>query len=183
MEEITIKNVLHSDFEKIVELCNRRYGTGYMTLESFNKLLKNPNFFKIATTNGKFMGFASFLADIDENVAKSMGLSELEIANISDGKPSVIYKSAALESEFEGCGVMRKLLGELIKQATNNNYGAIFASAWVIGDIVPIERNLKTFEFKYIANRSMLWCDDEGYNCIVCKGRCRCDAAIYYKKL
>ncbi len=181
--EITIQNALTCDYEKIADLCDRRYGKGYMTAKNFNKMLKNPDFIKVATINGEFVGFASFLHDTTENIAKAMGLCEDEVTKISNGLKCVIYKSAAIEAKFEHYGIMQKLLSNLIQQAEKENYSAVFASAWIIGNTIPIEKNLKKFSFEYIANRSMLWYDDEDYSCIVCNGRCRCDAAIYYKKL
>ncbi len=183
MNELIIRNAIIDDDYKIIDLCNRRYGKGYMTNEIFNKLLENPDFFKVATINNEFAGFASFLPENIEKIAKAMGQSMFDIINISGDKPSVIYKSAALEPNFEHGGIMQNLLAKLIEQATNKGYSTVFASAWMIGDTVPIEKTLKKFDFIYVGNCSMLWYGDKEYNCIICGGRCQCNAAIYYKKL
>ncbi len=180
---ISIRNVSCNDFGDIISLSDKRYGTGYITLKSLIKLIENGSYVKVAYMNNQFAGFAIFGVYSETETAFKMGISLAKYNEITKGKKSIVYKSAALYSNFEGNGIMHKLLEQLIYEVKQNQFKVVFAAAWIMDDIIPIKPTLQRFDFTYLERKKLLWYNDVEYNCICCKGRCACDAAIYYKVL
>lgn len=180
---ITVINGTAAFFGEIQRLCDERYGTGYICREDYDRWLKNPELFKIALIEGDFAGFAVMLPAGVSEVMKHMGMPEQDVRRISGNKPALIYKSAAVQKKYEHRGVMKAMAAEGIRQARRLGYGSLYGSAWVYDGQVPIEGTFRAFGFQRLYARHMLWYGNENYRCVVCKGRCTCDAMIYYKIL
>ena len=61
--------------------------------------------------------------------------------------------------------------------------GAVFAICWKPGKIVPAGKMLKECGFDDLTEAKNVWYDDKDLVCPYCKGRCRCDAEVFYKLL
>lgn len=170
-------------FEELCELCDDRFGTGYVDRAVFERWMRYPRLLKIALVDGRFIGFAVMVPADTAEIMRKMKMPERDVLEIAGEKPALIYKSAAVRPEYEHCGVMHAMAAQGIEDAKELGYGALFAAAWVYGGKIPIEPTFNTFHFQRLYERKMLWYDDEEYRCVVCKGRCTCDAMIYYKKL
>lgn len=181
MFDFTYRNGSDNDFENIKQLCDLRYGTGYFTEKTMMSFMKCPDLFKIAEENGRFVGFAAFIATEKEKIAESMKLDIGEVMRISGEKPAVIYKSHAIKAEYEKMGLPVAMTSMLLEEGKRLGYGSVFASAWKYGEIIPMEKTFKKLDFIPLEIRENLWYDDENYRCIVCGGRCRCEAMLYYR--
>jgi len=110
-------------------------------------------------------------------------MTEDEVLAITEGQPSLIYKSAAVQVKYERRGLMKAMATVGLKEAREMGYRSIFGSAWVYDNTIPIEGTFRAFGFQKLFEREKLWYNDEDYHCVICKGRCVCDGIIYYKKL
>lgn len=169
--------------EDIFELCAGRYGEGYLKDSDYSRWMQHPELFKVALAEGRFAGFAVMIPAERAEIMARMAMPEQDVLDIAGNRPALIYKSAAVLPEYEGRGVMRAMTAAGIQTAKELGYGAIFGSAWVCGDRIPIQPTFDSFGFLRLYERKMLWYGDEDYHCILCGGRCRCDGVIYYKKL
>lgn len=181
--EITVVNGTEAYYEDIQRLCDERYGAGYIGRENFALWLKNARLLKIALVDGVFAGFAVMLPASVTDVMTHMAMPESDVRRISGDRPALIYKSAAVVKKYEHCGIMKAMAEQGLNEARLMGYGSVYGSAWIIDGKIPIEGTFRAFGFQRLYERQMLWYHDENYRCIVCKGRCTCDAVIYYKKL
>lgn len=131
----------------------------------------------------EFAGFAVMVPASYEEISKKMGMPQEDVERIAAGRPGLIYKSAAVPLKFERRGIMHAMAQAGLKTAEEEGYGSLFGSAWICNGKIPISGTFKVFQFQPLYRRKMLWYDDPEYHCVVCKGRCKCDAMIYYKTL
>ena len=170
-------------YKDIQQLCHERYGTGYLHRDDFVHWMEHPRLLKIALLDGVFAGFAVMIPASVGLVMKKMDMPRADILRISGEKPSLIYKSAAVQKRFERRGIMKAMADAGLREARAEGFGAVYGSAWVCNGALPIEGTFRAFGFQRLYERKMLWYDDPDYHCVVCGGRCTCDAVIYYKKL
>ena len=114
---------------------------------------------------------------------EKMAMPREDVEAIAGGRPALIYKSAAVPRQHEHKGVMHALALAGLETARQEGYGSLFGSAWVYNGKSPIAGTFKAFGFVPLYKREKLWYNDPDYTCVVCKGRCTCDAMIYYKTL
>ncbi len=170
-------------YDAIQKLCDLRYGTGYIDKSTYEKWLEHPELMSIALIEGEFAGFSVFIPAGIEELMSHMDMPREDVTHIVGDRPALIYKSAAVPFQFEKQGVMQQLLGSALKELPRLGYGSIFGSAWMYDGRIPMSRLFDLFGFHQLYRRRMLWYYDENYHCVVCGGRCKCDAMIYYKQL
>lgn len=169
-------------YEHIQPLCDLRYGTGYINEKTYGQWMEHPELMDVALIDGEFAGFSVFIPASTEELMSHMGMPREDVERIAGDRPALIYKSAAVPFRFEKRGVMQQLLGNAMEELPALGYGSAFGSAWMYDGRIPMSRLFDLFGFHQLYTRKMLWYHDEDYRCVVCGGRCRCDAMIYYKR-
>ena len=181
--DIRIRDGKEQDFLQMLPLCDERYGSGYFTKAIFDHWMGHKSLLKIAELEGAFAGFAVMVPATVEEVMEKMAMPREDVEAIAGGRPALIYKSAAVPRQHEHKGVMHALALAGLETARQEGYGSLFGSAWVYQGKSPIAGTFRVFGFKPLYKREKLWYNDPDYTCVVCKGRCTCDAMIYYKTL
>lgn len=181
--KILVREGREHDFLCMLPLCDERYGPGYLTRDVFDHWMEHKSLLKVAEIEGEFAGFAVMVPASVPEVMRKMAMPREDVEAFAERRPVLIYKSAAVLQRHERKGVMRALATAGLETARQEGYGCLFASAWVYDGKSPIAGTFKAFTFVPLYKREKLWYDDPGYTCVVCKGRCTCDAMIYYKKL
>ncbi|MEG1084467.1 MAG: hypothetical protein RSC74_08585 [Hydrogenoanaerobacterium sp.] len=172
-----------ADYEAIELLCNERYGIGYVNRQTVAHWTQCPALFLVAEQDGCFAGFSVFVPKTAEAVAEYMAMPIEDVLAASAGKPSLIYKSAAVVMTYEHRGIMRIMVTHQLEKAKEMGFGAVFASAWEYGGVVPMAGMFAGMGFEPLYRREMLWYHIKDYVCVVCNGACTCNAVIYQKKL
>lgn len=170
-------------YPAVQEVCDLRYGTGYVDQPAYERWVKHPELMNVALVEGEFAGFSVFIPATTEELMSHMDMTREDVERLAKDRPALIYKSAAVPFQFEKRGIMQLLLGRAMEELPELGYGSVFGSAWMYDDKIPMSRLFDFFGFQKLYKRSMLWYHDETYNCVVCKGRCKCDAMIYCKQL
>lgn len=170
-------------YDFIQPLCDLRYGDGYIDRQTYEQWMGHPELMNVALVEGEFAGFSVFVPAGIEDLATHMGMPREDVAHIAGDKPALIYKSAAVPFQFEKRGIMQELLGNALEKLPALGYGSAFGSAWMYDGKIPMSRLFDYFGFRQLYTRKMLWYHDKNYRCVVCGGRCKCDAMIYYKQL
>lgn len=181
--DIQIRDGQEQDFLQMLPLCDERYGPGYLSKSIFGHWMEHKSLLKAAEIEGEFAGFAVMVPATVQEVMEKMAMPREDVEAIAGGRPALIYKSAAVLQQHEHKGVMHALAAAGLETARREGYRSIFASAWVYHGKSPIAGTFRVFGFKPLYKREKLWYNDPGYTCVVCGGRCTCDAMIYYKTL
>ncbi len=176
---ITVRSAAADDFDQIAELANGRFGEGYLEKPEFLTWLAHPKLFLVAELDGQFCGYVYLMPEDREELAASMQLSEEYIRSVAGDKPVIHCRSAALRKDMEHKGAMYTLLRQTLTAAGEEGYGAAFAPAWKYNGHIPMEKLMQKLGYTYVGIRKLLWYQIPGYKCVICGGRCTCDAAVY----
>lgn len=182
-EQIQIRSAVEEDFDRIEALCTERFGAGYLTRAEYRRWLQNPELFLVAEDGGGFCGFCCLMPESAEALSNYMKIDLRTVEAASGGKPVIHCRSAALVSSKEHCGVMYRMLSRELENARAMGFGAAFAPAWVYHGVIPMGHLMDLLGFEQIGIRDNLWLNQAHYHCVICGGRCRCQAAIYKKSL
>ncbi len=185
MEERKLKFIDATEdyYESIKQLCDDSFGTGYIDRREYEKWLLNPGLFNVALIDDDFAGFSVMIPAGVEDIMKHMGMEKAEVLAMMDHRPALIYKSVAVRSIYRKNGLLAGLIKALLFNAKDLGYGSVFLSAWTYGGKTPVANSLMSLNFSRLYERHMLWHHNENYRCVICDGRCGCDAVIYYKNL
>ena len=181
-EKYTVRPPKPEDFPRVREICDGRFGDGYISEEEFASWVQNPDFCKVADYNGTVVGIAYLMPESAEALAKAMKLDVDYVNTVARGKPVIHSRCAALDEAYENRGIMLIMHREIYDNIAAQGFGAVFAPAWTYNGYTPMAKMLEKYEFEFVGVRENLWYDMDGYKCIICNGRCRCNAAIYQKK-
>ena len=180
-EHYLVRSPALSDFDRVKQICEDRFGAGYIKKEEFEKWVADADFCKVAEYGGTVIGIAYLMPEDVKDLATSLKLSEDYVSRLSGGKKVIHCRCGALDDAYERRGVMRVMLEEILANIRKHGYHAVFAPAWTYNGCTPMAKTLCQFGFAYIGEKENLWYGMDGYTCIVCKGPCTCRAAIYQK--
>lgn len=178
-EEIAIRPASEKDYDAILKLCDLRFGTGYIDHDEFERWLKYPELFLALDYQKQFVGYVCILPSTPEAVSADMQLPLDEIRAECVGKKIVRCRSAVLRSEFENMGFMRLLWEKVFANAKEMGFHISYCPAWKYNGFVPMDHLLTKLGFFAIAEKEMLWYNEENYTCVICGGRCKCPAVVY----
>lgn len=167
-------------------LCDQLVGKNLYTRECLTAVLQKPNheYYVLLTPENNIAGYIYYyLADLQE-AAELSKLSHKQLAVISSKKNPVvgIIRAIGVDEAYRHKGLSVKLLDFCLKQL-QTKADAAFGVCWKPDGHVPIEKALIKFQFHHLTDAHLIWYDNENLICPFCKGRCRCDGAIYYKTL
>ena len=183
MSDFTFRNALPEDYDELCKLCDERYGDGYFSWETYDHYSTRPELFITAHCGEELAGFSVMIPASKEEIAKEMKMPQEDVDELSGDKPPIIFRSLIIHKRFEKKGLPLTMANILLERVQAAGYGTIFGPAWMYDGKIPIEGLLKRLGFTQLYIRKNVWYDDLKYHCIICGGRCKCDAMIYYKKL
>lgn len=100
----------------------------------------------------------------------------------SDKKVGKI-QSVGLKTEYRGIDLAAHMINFILEKLKESSIDVAFIVCWKPRGIVPLAKTLGDCQFDYLAEAKKVWYDDLKLICPYCNGRCRCDAAVYYKLL
>jgi len=177
--KINVRPLEEADWDNLNNLCNRRFGTGYLDYKDFLDKIKFPRLNLVAEDKGKAVAMVSMIPTEAHKLAEFMQMDEQELLKDAAGRKMIRYKTAVCDEDYEGKGIIHFLTGEIIRNVKEDNFGVILASVWKYNGKAPASRLLRSFEFKDLGERHMMWYNQKDYECVVCNGPCKCDAELF----
>ena len=145
--------------------------------EKFFYLLKNEK--------DETIGYIYYFLTNEEEIAKYSKLDInvfRELYSNSDKKVGKI-QSVGIKREYRGNELAVEMMQFILKEMKKADIDITFIVCWKLGGILPLGKTLAKCQFNYLTEAKKIWYDDKELICPHCKGRCRCDAEIYYKLL
>lgn len=182
-QPLTQKNL-----EKAAVLCDNCVGKNLYSPAYLASVLKKPEHcFRLLTNqDGEIAGYIYFFLARLEDMAELSKFPVERLAAVFGRRKPVIgnLQSVGVDERWRGRGLSRLLVSYYL------NYIQFYWSAdvafgvfWKPGKTVPMEKTLKRLSFRYLGDARHVWYDREDLVCPYCRGRCRCDAAVYYRPL
>lgn len=185
---LLFKKLNVSDLDRATKLCDRCVGKNLYSKANLASIIDNPihYFYLLETPQRVAVGYIYFfLTDLDEMATLSK-LPRERLSVISQKNNPVIgnLQSIGVVEEYRHLKLAAELVRFFLKHLkTHSTVDTVFGVLWKIDGYVPMEKTLKEFDFRYLTDAHMVWYDNQDLICPYCKGRCKCNAAIYYKSI
>lgn len=186
-DAFTVQRLTGAYLDRITDLCARCVGENLYPRSYIASILHNPDhcFNLLLSPGGDIAGYHYFYLTSLEDAAQEMKLPVEALSAISGAEHPVVakFQSVGVAPAYRRMGLARRLQEMALEEARRAGADAAVCMAWVVNGRAPMGDNLVDAGFRYLTDSHMAWYDLENLVCPVCKGRCRCDAAIYYKNL
>lgn len=182
-----LKPLMEEEIEEAHLLCDECVGENlYSKAEIVDAIISNDRFFYLLKSEkGETVGYIYYYLTKVENIAKYSKLDVELFRAIYSGENKKVGKiqSVGLKTEYRGIGLAAKMIQFILEMLKATYIDIAFIVCWKPRGTVPLGRALSECDFKYLADAKRVWYDDTELICPYCKGRCLCDAEVYYKLL
>ncbi len=178
-----IKKITINDLKYIKELADHAFGSNYLNLNYFNKVLNSSLYYSWIIHNKANIPIAFLVA---------YKTSKQEIASYLDDKSiklqvndnTICLDTMVVNPRFRKQGIGKKLIENAMNQLFESSY---IMYAWKNGKTINMEGIANEFNFKIIKEYKQLWkkdCLDNKFQCPSKKiNTCNCTTIVYYKSL
>lgn len=175
------------ELDEVAALCDECVGKNLYPKEEIGKAIgsKERFFYLLKTAEGKIAGYLYYYLTDVASVARYAKLDINQFLDVyaNEKKPVGKIQSIGLKEEYRGLGLATQMMQFLLKELELISVEAAFIVCWKIGNRIPLEKTLCECDFAYLTEAKRVWYDDINLVCPYCKGRCTCDAEVYYKML
>lgn len=180
---------LDAEFVKETKaLCDICVGVDLYSEEYIQSIIGNPRqvFYLLFSKERELAGYVFFqLMDI----ADMMAFVKMKKSQLMP----LLQREDCVISNFRSLGIAPKMRNRHFSEALTKfsieysretlKADIYFGAFWKQGDKIPMMKNIEKFGFLHYASAGRIWYDEKDLYCPVCKGRCRCEAEIYYIRL
>lgn len=185
---LLIRKLKPSDIDAAAELCGQCVGRNlYSRAFLANILKRRSHYFYLLTAPGEeAAGYIYFFLSNMDEISALYGIPRERLTAVSPKADAVIgvLQSIGIAERWRGQKLSARLMDFYLEYLqAEEPVGAAFGVFWKPEGRVPMEKNLKRTGFCHLEDVPRFWYDVAELICPYCKGRCICDAAIYYKTL
>lgn len=131
-------------------------------------------------------GYIYYYLTNEKQIAEDTRLTEQKIQQVCQQDtlaPVGKIQSVGIKEAFRRQGLAVWLMKYALRQFAEKGIGEVFIICWNAGGKVPLERALQECRFVHLFSAKMIWYNKKELYCPYCKGRCKCDAEVYFKKV
>ena len=145
---------------------------------------KKKFFWLLKTEDGETAGYIYYKLTNTKSLAKYAKLDEKILLGVSDSGDKIgQIQSVGIKEAFRRQGLAVGLMNYALNQFAEKGIGEVFIICWNAGGKVPLEKALQECKFVHLFSAKMIWYNKKELYCPYCKGRCKCDAEVYFKKI
>lgn len=180
-----MRRATRSDIPAIVSLTCDCFGENYTFDEEMQRFIDDErNRVYVEYDDKGLSGAFMLLAEDEDMISKSMEVKSDDYDRISQGKPCLHHKFSAVRTDRRQDGLMTAMIQEAIADLENEGkYGAIFGQAWIRNGEIPMAVVCDRAGYVQYKRQIRPWYGITDRYCNICKGRCKCDAMVYYRQL
>lgn len=183
----TIRPLAEADLDTVAALSGACVGENLYSKERLAAILKRPGhrFLLLISPSGELAGYIYFYTTDLEEMARFARLPVETLRTVAAGPHPVVgnIQSLAVSPAFRSRGLSLRLMQTCMDELVRLSAVTVFGVAWKIGEHIPAGPSALGMGMRYLTDAHGVWADDEALYCPVCKGRCHCDAVVYYKTL
>lgn len=187
MEQFSFEPLSIARLDTAAELCDGCVGKNLYSRDYLSAVIGRPNhyFYLLVSPGQEAVGYIYFFLTNIKDMAVLSKLPGERLAVISQKENPVIgnLQSIGVKQAFRSRGLSRYLVRFYLEQLHANAADTAFGVFWKARGTVPMKRTLVALHFNFLAEAHEVWYDNKDLVCPFCKGRCKCDAEVYYKPI
>lgn len=168
-------------------LCDACVGQNLYPEEEILRAIEEKDrfFYLLKTDKGEPAGYIYYRLTDEASIASSAKIDRAVLRAVyrENGKKVGRIQSIGLKEPYRGMGLAAQMIGFALGALAAMSAEAVFIVCWKPGGMVPLSKALKQCGFDDLTEAKKVWYDDADLICPYCKGRCRCDAEVFYKLL
>ena len=183
----TLHPLTEDEIDKARLLCDTCVGENLYSKDEIAAVLGDADrfFYLLKTETEKTVGYIYYYLTDLEYLA---GYTKLDIAQYraicaDDCKKVGNIQSVGLLPAYRGSGLAARMIRHALNDLRAHRAEAAFVVCWKPDGTVPLGKVMLECRFSYLAEAKKVWYDDTELICPYCKGRCLCDAEVYYQLL
>lgn len=184
---LTLERLTAACVEEAAALCDRCVGKNLYTRQYLAEVIHKPGHYYsvLMTPERKLAGYIYYyLAGMEgASAVAKLPPEQLPVLPAKQSPVFGVLRSIGVDEAYRRNGLSVRLVEHYLEQLHRAGADMAFGVFWKPGGSVPMEKTLKRFGFSHLTDAHLIWYDNEDLVCPFCKGRCRCDAAVYYKIL
>lgn len=180
------------DIEEVLLLCDRCVGKNLYQKEELAQTIgsKERWFLLLKTAEGELAGYIYYYITNAGQIAEDSRISIEKIRQacgqtlepVGKLQPVGKIQSVGVKEAFRGQGLAVHMVQYAMNQFSEKGIREVFIICWNAGGRVPLAKTLQKCRFIHLSSAKKIWYDKEDLFCPYCKGRCKCDAEVYFKK-
>lgn len=175
------------ELEETILLCNECVGENLYSEKELRNAIEDPNhfFYLLFTEEKKIAGYIYFFLTDLKTIADYTKLKEELFYDLCQGKENRVGKiqSVAVREGNRGSNLSVDMIRFGLERLKEAQVPIVFGVCWKMGEFVPMKKTLCECGFHFFSEAKKIWFDDMKLICPYCKGRCHCDAEVYYRYL
>lgn len=182
-----LRPVSLEDIPQAAALCSQCVGENLYSPARIRQAMEAENefFWVLKSQKGDLIGYLYYLLTDIETVASAAKVSPSLLASVCPQPSGTVCRLQAIgiREGYRGKALARQLLGFALAHIRSLSAQTVYAVCWQVGQKVPLAKPLEARGFTFLAQAHKVWYDEPHLYCPYCKGRCHCNAAIYYQSL
>lgn len=179
--ELTFENV-----DRALELCEKCVGENLYTKTDLITAITSPDrFYYLVFDGDNIAGYIYFLLTDIEKIESDVKYHHGRLSALCQDDNAIVgrIQSVGVDENYRGRGLSSQMIEFSLGILSRQDVDICFVVCWKIDDHVPLEPSVRTSGFVFFDLAYRIWYDNEKLFCEYCCGRCKCDAAVYYKLL
>ena len=143
-------------------------------------------FLLLKTAEGELAGYIYYYLTTVDQIAEDArrGAQKIRLVCGQGASQSVgKFQSVGIKEAFRRQGLAVLLMEHALAQFAGKGIENVFIICWNAGGKVPLEKALQKCQFVHLSSAKRIWYDKKDLFCPYCKGRCKCDAEVYFKRI
>ncbi len=187
MGNFTLNPLEQSDVDAVIKLSDECVGKGLYAVSEIKETISSDSKFVyvLKSPEGEIAGYIFFFLTDTDSICKDAKIDKETLLKVLDGTKGKIgrIQSIAIKEDYRGEGFSEKLIDFAVSKLRELKTECTFIVCWKKGDFVPLKKTMEECKFEFLTVAKKVWYDHKRLYCPYCKGRCSCDAEIYYKKV
>lgn len=175
------------ELEATISLCDECVGENLYSKEDLRKAIEDQNqfFYLLIAEDKKIVGYIYYYFTDLKSIADYTKLKEELYHDLYQGNVDTVGKiqSVAVRDGYRGSNLSVHLIEFGLERLKEAQIPIVFGVCWKMGEYVPMKKTLCECGFHFFSVAKKIWYDDTKLICPYCKGRCHCDAEVYYRYL
>lgn len=196
--EFYLRPLKKEDIEETLQLMDQCVGENLYQKTELEQTIGRQDraFFLLKTAEKELAGYIYYYLTSVDQIAEDARLAVQKIRQVcglgaparesrSVRKPQLVGKlqSVGLKEEFRRQGLAVLMMEHALAQFAGKGVENVFIICWNAGGKVPLEKALQKCQFVHLSSAKQIWYDKKDLFCPYCKGRCKCDAEVYFKRI
>lgn len=183
----SLRKIGHEDVETVRRLADRCVGENLYSAEEISSAIGSSNrfFHLLQDEHGSAVGYIYCYLTTEEALAEYSKLdgSIFQALPYRHGRRVGKIQSVSVDHEYRGMGLATAMMEFVLEEMGKLSVDAVFIVCWKPQGTIPLQKALQECGFSFLSVARHVWYDDTRLICPYCRGRCTCDAEVYYKML